>query len=67
MTIFRSLPFALWRVFFVLLFSTSTAAADVYSRATKIGNAKGLDAIGCKGGFPDWKGECFQMPFRLLA
>ncbi len=62
MTIFRSLQFARWRVFLFLLFSISTTAtaADVYSRATKIGNAKGLDAIGCKGGFPDWKGECFK-------
>lgn len=42
--------------------SVGLASAQTYSRATKVGKVKGLDDLGCKGGFVDIKGKCWQCP-----
>lgn len=38
------------------------AWAQTYSRAGKIGKVKGLEDLGCKGGFVDIKGKCWECP-----
>ncbi len=45
-----------------LLLAAAVASAQTYSRATKVGGVKGLDAVGCKGGFIDIKGACWKCP-----
>jgi hypothetical protein len=57
----------IWRTlargaFACLLLSAAIASAQTYSKATKVGSVKGLDAIGCKGGFTDIKGACWKCP-----
>ena len=38
------------------------SAAETYAPAAKVGQAKTLNAIGCKGGFPDILGKCWKCP-----
>lgn len=54
----------LWAAIATMTFfaNANAEAADVYSKATKIGPAKGLTDLGCKGGFPDIEGKCWKCP-----
>lgn len=45
-----------------LVFAAPGVSAQSYSKATKVGPAKGLDAIGCRGGFIDINGNCWKCP-----
>jgi len=46
----------------VALALPAAAWSDTYARAAKVGSAKPLASIGCEGGFPDIKGECWKCP-----